>query len=42
VHARSTADAEAAIQALRRAITVSEGPAPAAAPVVLHRIGPSP
>jgi thymidine phosphorylase len=42
VHARSTADAEAAILALRRAITVSEGPAPAAAPVVLHRIGPSP
>jgi thymidine phosphorylase len=42
VHARSAADAEAAVLAVRQAITVSEGPAPPATPVALHRIGPPP
>jgi thymidine phosphorylase len=42
VHAQSAADAEAAVLAVRQAITVSEGPAPPATPVALHRIGPPP
>jgi thymidine phosphorylase len=38
VHARSAADAEAAVLAVRGAITVGEGPPPVGPPV-LQRIG---
>jgi thymidine phosphorylase len=42
VHARSTADAEAAALAVRGAMTVAEEPPPAAGPPVLRRIGAPP
>ena len=41
VHARSTADAQTAALAVRRAITVSEAPSPVTASPVLQRIAPS-
>ncbi|MGH7355704.1 MAG: thymidine phosphorylase [Candidatus Rokuibacteriota bacterium] len=39
VHARTAADAEAAGAALRRAVTVTDGPAPAPGSLVIRRIG---